>query len=96
MLSTNIMGTGVTLPEVNVVMNTGRVKQIAFNERKRNQSLIERFVSKASVRVPRFSPHEIITESTLKKIKHRRHNVQEGWKGHEGRCYRHNTHGRNV
>ena len=70
----------MTLPKVNVVIDTGRVKQIAFNERKGIKSLIERFVSKASVRVPRFS-HEIITESTLKKIKHRRHNVQEELEG---------------
>ena len=63
-LSTNIAETGVTLPKVNVVIDTGRVKQIAFNERKGIKSLIERFVSKASVRVVRFS-HKIITESTL-------------------------------
>ena len=49
-LSTNIAETGVTLPKVNVVIDTGLVKQIAFNERKGIKSLIERFVSKASVR----------------------------------------------
>jgi HrpA-like RNA helicase len=49
-LSTNIAETGVTLPNVNVVIDTGRVKQIAFNERKGIKSLIERFVSKASAK----------------------------------------------
>ncbi|KAG0229491.1 ATP-dependent RNA helicase dhx29, partial [Mortierella sp. GBA43] len=49
-LATNIAETGITIPDVTIVIDTGRAKQVKFDEKKRVSTLQERFISKASAR----------------------------------------------
>lgn len=45
-LSTNIAETGVTIPDVVFVIDTGKVKETLYQPTKRMTCLLERFVSK--------------------------------------------------
>ncbi|KAF9936561.1 hypothetical protein BGZ65_002286 [Modicella reniformis] len=49
-LATNIAETGITIPDVTIVIDTGKVKQIKFDEKKRVSTLQERFIARASAR----------------------------------------------
>lgn len=48
MLSTNIAETGVTIPDVVFVIDTGKTKENKYHESSQMSSLVETFVSKAS------------------------------------------------
>ena len=47
-LSTNIAETGVTIPDVTVVIDTGKVKELSYNANTKMTSLQEMFISKVS------------------------------------------------
>ncbi|XP_072174284.1 ATP-dependent RNA helicase dhx29-like [Diadema setosum] len=49
-IATNIAETGITIPDVVFVIDTGRVKENRYNERSQMSSLEETFVSKASAK----------------------------------------------
>ncbi|KAG0380585.1 ATP-dependent RNA helicase dhx29 [Mortierella sp. AD032] len=49
-MATNIAETGITIPDVTIVIDTGKSKQIKFDEKKRVTTLQERFVAKANAR----------------------------------------------
>ncbi|KAF9393788.1 hypothetical protein BGX21_010619 [Mortierella sp. AD011] len=49
-LATNIAETGITIPDVTIVIDTGKSKQIKFDEKKRVTTLQERFIAKANAR----------------------------------------------
>ncbi|RUS29602.1 P-loop containing nucleoside triphosphate hydrolase protein [Jimgerdemannia flammicorona] len=49
-LATNIAETGVTIPDVTVVVDAGRVKVVRFDEKRKVTSLDEMFVSRASAK----------------------------------------------
>ncbi|KAK9723068.1 hypothetical protein K7432_002175 [Basidiobolus ranarum] len=49
-ISTNIAETGITIPDVTIVIDTGKVKAIKFDEKRRITSLQEEFVAKANAR----------------------------------------------
>ncbi|ORZ13412.1 P-loop containing nucleoside triphosphate hydrolase protein [Lobosporangium transversale] len=49
-LATNIAETGITIPDVTIVIDTGKSKQIKFDEKKRVTTLQERFIARANVR----------------------------------------------
>ena len=47
-LATNIAETGITIPDVTCVIDTGKQKEIRFDERRQLSRLIEAFISKAN------------------------------------------------
>ncbi|KAF9931562.1 hypothetical protein FBU30_009947 [Linnemannia zychae] len=49
-MATNIAETGITIPDVTIVIDTGKSKQIKFDEKKRVTTLQERFIAKANAR----------------------------------------------
>ncbi|KAF9331170.1 hypothetical protein BG006_005964 [Podila minutissima] len=49
-LATNIAETGITIPDVTIVIDTGKSKQIKFDEKKRVTTLQERFIARANAR----------------------------------------------
>jgi len=49
-MATNIAETGITIPDVTIVLDTGKSKQIKFDEKKRVTTLQERFVAKSNAR----------------------------------------------
>ncbi|KAF9585630.1 hypothetical protein BGW38_001480 [Lunasporangiospora selenospora] len=49
-MATNIAETGITIPDITIVLDTGKAKQIKFDEKKRVTTLQERFIAKANVR----------------------------------------------
>ncbi|KAG0235609.1 hypothetical protein BGW41_000710 [Actinomortierella wolfii] len=49
-LATNIAETGITIPDVTVVIDTGKSKQIKFDEKRRVTQLQERFIARANAR----------------------------------------------
>ncbi|RIA92801.1 P-loop containing nucleoside triphosphate hydrolase protein [Glomus cerebriforme] len=49
-LATNIAETGITIPDVTIVIDTGKVNQIRYNEKKKITNLQEMFISKANVK----------------------------------------------
>ncbi|EXX76142.1 P-loop containing nucleoside triphosphate hydrolase protein [Rhizophagus irregularis] len=49
-LATNIAETGITIPDVTIVVDTGKVNQIRYNERKKITNLQEMFISKANAK----------------------------------------------
>ncbi|KAG0197455.1 hypothetical protein BGX28_009063 [Mortierella sp. GBA30] len=49
-MATNIAETGITIPDVTIVIDTGKSKQIKFDEKKRVTTLQERFIARANAR----------------------------------------------
>ncbi|KAI8051525.1 P-loop containing nucleoside triphosphate hydrolase protein [Syncephalis plumigaleata] len=49
-LSTNLAETGITIPDVTVVIDTGKSKEIRYNEKKRISALEEGFIAQANAR----------------------------------------------
>ncbi|KAG0346255.1 hypothetical protein BG004_002057 [Podila humilis] len=49
-LATNIAETGITIPDVTIVIDTGKSKQIKFDEKKRLTTLQERFIARSNAR----------------------------------------------
>lgn len=49
-LSTNIAETGVTIPDVTAVIDTGKHKEMRFDERRQISRLIESFISRANAK----------------------------------------------
>ncbi|CAJ0845483.1 539_t:CDS:10 [Entrophospora sp. SA101] len=49
-LSTNIAETGITIPDVTIVIDTGKVNRVRYNESKKITNLQEMFISKANAK----------------------------------------------
>ena len=49
-LATNIAETGITIPDITCVIDSGRHKEMWFNERRQLSRLVEHFISKANAK----------------------------------------------
>ncbi|KAI9593481.1 P-loop containing nucleoside triphosphate hydrolase protein [Syncephalis fuscata] len=49
-LSTNLAETGITIPDVTIVIDTGKVKEMRYDEKRRVSALEEGFVARANAR----------------------------------------------